>query len=85
MGRDQGAVFEGFAQGGVNPAIRSDKGEVAIWQRRYLEHHIRNEEDFADHVRYCWFNPVKHGLVKMAEDWPYSSVHRDMRLGRFAA
>jgi putative transposase len=57
--------------------------ERGIWQRRYWEHHIRDQADFAAHVRYCWINPVKHGLVEKPEDWPYSSVHRDIRLGRY--
>ena len=56
---------------GVNPDLRKD--EVAIWQKRYREHHIRDEADFAAHVRYRWVNPVKHGLVERVEDWPYSS------------
>ena len=51
--------------------------EHGIWQRRYWEHHIRDEADFAAHVRYCWINPVKHGFVERPEDWPYSSYHRD--------
>lgn len=55
--------------------------ERGIWQRRFWEHHIRNEEDFAAHVRYCWINPVKHGLVERPEDWPYSSIHRDGGFG----
>ncbi|MEL7259359.1 MAG: transposase [Pseudomonadota bacterium] len=64
---------------GVNPGLRHDKGEVAIWQRRFYEHHIRNEADYWAHVRYCWMNPVKHGFVAQPEEWPYSSVHRDTR------
>jgi putative transposase len=59
-----------------------NKREVGIWQRRFWEHVIRNEEDFRRHVSYCWGNPVKHGLVTRAVDWPYSSIHRDIRLGR---
>ncbi len=51
--------------------------ERAIWQRRFWEHHILDEADLQAHVRYCWQNPVKHGLVERAEDWPYSSVYRD--------
>ena len=66
----------GRANGGVNPALRR-KGEVGLWQPRFWEHHIRDEEDFRAHVRYCWINPVKHGLVARPEDWPWSSVHRD--------
>ena len=64
---------------GVNPGLRVGKGERAIWQRRFWEHHIRDEADFAAHLRYCWMNPVKHGLVERPEDWPHSSVHRDGR------
>ncbi|SPH17056.1 REP-associated tyrosine transposase [Defluviimonas aquaemixtae] len=51
--------------------------EHGIWQRRFWEHHIRDEADYQAHVRYCWINPVKHGYVERPEDWPYSSYHRD--------
>ena len=61
---------------GVNPGLRSEKGELAIWQRRFWEHCIRDAEDFAAHVEYCHWNPVKHGFVKRPEDWAWSSVHR---------
>lgn len=67
---------------GVNPGLRYHKGEVAIWQRRFWEHCIRDEADFNAHVRYCWGNPVKHGLVTKSVDWPYSSIHRDRRDGK---
>ena len=53
--------------------------ERGLWQRRFWEHHIRDEVDFLAHVRYCWINPVKHGLVSDPGDWPYSSYHRDVR------
>ena len=70
---------------GLNPILRSAsnarKGDAGIWQRRFWEHRIRDEADYVAHVRYCWTNPVKHGLVEYALDWPYSSVHRDLRAG----
>ena len=53
--------------------------ERGIWQRRFWEHHIRDEADYWAHVQYCWTNPVKHGFVARPEDWPYSSVHHDAR------
>ncbi|MEY8838248.1 transposase [Cribrihabitans sp. XS_ASV171] len=71
----------GWINGGVNPALRR-KGEVGLWQPRFWEHHIRNNADYAAHVRYCWLNPVKHDLVARPVDWPYSSIHRDIRAGR---
>lgn len=51
--------------------------EHGLWQRRFREHHIRDEEDLRNHIHYCWINPVKHGLVEHPKDWPYSSYHRD--------
>ncbi|MEM7440653.1 MAG: transposase [Pseudomonadota bacterium] len=70
----------GQARGGVNPALRR-KGEVGLWQPRFWEHHIRDEADYQSHVEYCWGNPVKHGFVANAADWPFSSIHRDISAG----
>ena len=64
---------------------KRDRGEKGIWQRRYWHHLIRDDADFAAHISYCWGNPVKHGLVTRAVDWPYSSLHRDIRLGRVSS
>jgi putative transposase len=58
-------------------AVRTLRGERGIWQRRYWEHFIRDERDLNAHIDYCWHNPVKHGHVEKAEDWPFSSFHRD--------
>jgi putative transposase len=63
--------------------IHKDRQERGIWQRRFWEHHIRDVDDHAVHLEYCWRNPVKHGLVESPEDWPYSSVHRDIAQGRY--
>jgi putative transposase len=60
---------------------RLRNGEVALWQRRYWEHTIRDERDYERHVDYIHFNPVKHGLVARVRDWPYSSFHRYVREG----
>jgi putative transposase len=57
--------------------VHAARRERGIWQRRYWEHLIRDELAF--HIDYCWFNPVKHGLVSNVEDWPFSSFHRDNR------
>jgi putative transposase len=60
---------------------RLSKGERGIWQRRYWEHLIRDERDYERHVEYIHFNPVKHGHVHPAADWPYSSIHRYIASG----
>lgn len=66
-------------------ASRTKRGERGISQRRYWEHCIADERDFQAHVDYCYYNPVKHGLVDRVEDWPYSSFHRDMQARPFPA
>lgn len=63
------------------PVERNDKGEYALWQRRYWEHTITDEDDFRRHVDYIHFNPVKHGWIKQVADWPYSSFHHYVRQG----
>jgi putative transposase len=60
---------------------RKSKGERGIWQRRYWEHLIRDDDDFARHVDYIHINPVKHGYVERVVDWPHSSFHRFVRDG----
>jgi putative transposase len=57
------------------------KGEYRLWQWRYWEHTIDDENDLQRHVGYIHYNPVKHGLVKRVADWPFSSFHRYVRLG----
>jgi putative transposase len=66
-------------------ASRRSKGERGVWQRRYWEHLIRGERDLASHVDYIHFNPVKHGYVEHAIDWPYSSIHRYVADGTLRA
>lgn len=66
-------------------ASKSRRREKGIWQRRFWEHRIRDEDDLARHVDYIHFNPVKHGLVTQVGDWPYSSFHRYVARGLLPA
>lgn len=52
---------------------RMKKGERDVWQRRYWEHTIRDDDDFRVRLDYIHFNPVNHGLAKRAADWPFST------------
>ncbi|HEX6442504.1 MAG TPA: transposase [Stellaceae bacterium] len=56
-------------------------GERGIWQRRYWEHTIRNDRDYAAHMDYIHFNPVKHGFVGTPGEWPFSSFGRCVAAG----
>ncbi|WP_444542131.1 transposase [Chitinilyticum piscinae] len=65
--------------------MRQQRGERGIWQRRYWEHLIRDAADFAAHMDYLHFNPVKHRLVCRVADWPYSTFHTLVAAGVYPA
>lgn len=64
---------------------RTRKNEQALWQYRYWEHLLRDETDFARHVEYIHYNPVKHGYATIPLEWPFSSFRRDVRAGIYPA
>jgi putative transposase len=61
------------------------KGERGIWQRRYFEHLIRDDNDYARHADYIHYNPVKHGWVRSSAEWPYSTFHSFVERGIYSA
>ena len=60
---------------------KTKKREKGIWQRRFWEHCIRDENDWRRHVDYIHFNPVKHGYVSAPQDWLHSSFNQAVRKG----
>ena len=62
---------------------RSNKGERGIWQPRFWEHTVHDEADLERCCDYIHWNPVKHGLVERARDWPWSSFHRFVTEGQY--
>ena len=75
----------GFSRGLPAAPDRSSskraKREKGIWQRRFWEHAIRDENDLVRHIDYIHFNPVKHGHVDRVADWRFSSFHRYVASG----
>jgi len=57
------------------------RNERMVWQRRFWEHAIRDEEDWRKHVDYIHFNPVKHGLAKLPGEWRWSSFSHAVSKG----
>jgi len=73
-----------LANGGRSRQVsegRRKQKRLGIWQPRFWEHVIRDEDDFDAHFDYIHFNPVKHGLVECPIDWAASSFHRWVRQG----
>ena len=57
---------------------RQNKREKNIWQRRFWEHTIRDQQDWRKHMDYIHYNPVKHGYVESPADWPNSSFKQNV-------
>jgi putative transposase len=66
-------------------ASKTKRQESTLWQRRYWEHEIRDEQNFNHHMDYIHYNPVKHGLVQSASEWPYSTFHQKVKQGIYPA
>ncbi|MEE9295065.1 MAG: transposase [Phycisphaerae bacterium] len=66
-------------QGGCEQALSASRvrnRRRGVWQRRFWEHAIRNETDFARHCDYIHYNPVKHGVASCPHSWAFSSFRQ---------
>lgn len=68
---------------GLASPTYATKREKRIWQRRYHEHTIRDDEDLYNHLDYIRYNPVKHGHIKNVKDWEYSSFHKFVKMKNY--
>ncbi len=62
---------------------RRHKKERGVWQRRYWEHTVRDEDELKKCVDYVHWNPRKHRLVQRVRDWPWSTFHRFVAQGEY--
>ena len=62
-------------------SLQTKRREAGIWQRRFWEHTIFDEDDLDAHLDYIHYNPVKHGFVDKPADWKWSSIHRFIAKG----
>ncbi|OGW45269.1 MAG: hypothetical protein A2078_07130 [Nitrospirae bacterium GWC2_57_9] len=53
--------------------LASNKPEIK-WQKDFYDHVVRNHEKFAVLVRYILDNPVRKGLARSWEDYPYKGA-----------
>ena len=72
----------GQSEAKVTPAQRK-KGDRGIWQPRFWEHLILDEDDLIACVDYIHWNPRKHKLTNRIRDWHWSSYHRFVRSGDY--
>jgi putative transposase len=43
-----------------------------IWQRGFFDHLLRSDESYEQKWNYVRENPVRAGLVRVTDDWPYA-------------
>jgi REP element-mobilizing transposase RayT len=69
----------GWHSRGYLPHFDGRQGQ--FWIEEYFDCYIRNQEHFERTVKYIENNPVKAGLCRTPEHWPYSSAwfrkHKD--------
>ena len=56
-----------------------------VWQYRFWDHKIRDENDFRKHFDYIHYNPVKHGFVTKAIEYKHSSFNKYYNEGYYPA
>ena len=54
---------------------------ATLWQRRFWQHLLRDEDDWRRHLDYIHYNPVKHGLAASPWAWPWSSFRHCVARG----
>ena len=73
--------LESGGRRGQRTAAQRRRGRAGIWQERFWEHRICDDNDYARRFDYIHYNPVKHELVTWPEEWPWSTYHRYARKG----
>jgi putative transposase len=71
-------------KGGFTHWFRKKGFDGKIWQSRFWEHTIRDDEDFARHFDYIHYNPVKHALVDNPAKWEFSTFHKYLAKGWYS-
>jgi putative transposase len=65
-----------FIKGGYSHRYRKETGSLGeIWERSFTNHHVRDWNDYDEHVRYIRLNPVRARLCTSAETYAYSSAY----------
>jgi putative transposase len=65
-----------LSKGGFSYCVTKElASNLEVWSRGYVDHRIRDENDYRQHVEYVHQNPVEAGLVASAKEYPYSSAY----------
>lgn len=54
-----------------------------VWQNRFWDHIIRDQDDLERHLDYIHFNPVKHGVTNDPFEYEHSSLNMYLQDGYY--
>jgi putative transposase len=70
-----------FIKGGFSYRVKKELGlNLEVWDRGYVDHRIRDANDYDQHVVYIRENPVRAHLVGRAQDYQCSSAHGGLEM-----
>ncbi len=58
---------------------------ASCWQPRFWDHVVRDQKDLNRHLDYIHYSPVKHGYVRQASDFRFSSFATHVKRGGYDA
>jgi REP element-mobilizing transposase RayT len=56
------------------------KQSETIWQEEFFDHVLRSSESYSQKWDYVKENPVRAGLVKKSDDWPFQGEIKSLML-----
>jgi putative transposase len=75
-----------LSQGGLEAPVTSAqkrRGNRGVWQKRFWERLVRDEDEFKALLDYIHYNPVKHGHVEKPVEWEWSSFRSWVQRGEY--
>jgi len=62
----------------LSKALRFEGIAASHWQKDFFDHVLRSEESYEEKWHYVRENPVRAGLVKRWQDWPFGGEIFDL-------
>jgi len=69
--RDLASPFDNWVRFWKSHFSKSHRNPACRWQQEAFHHRLRNRDEYHQKWNYVLENPVRAGLVQVAEEWPY--------------
>ncbi len=79
---DYSKIIKSFKYAFTNEYKKHNTSVEKIWQNRFWEHTIRDEEDLNTHLDYIHYNSIKHNNIA-PKNWKYSSFKKFVKIGLY--